>query len=226
MSTKILDTYLTENLITEISENSAEDSRYTLPDKMPDNKPDNEKNSPYAPEQGTTTSSTSNFTPADAGNGTADPQQDAADPATANQQKKQMNPWLAGTIGAVLGVIATSLVLNGSAFGTSSASREAMKEMENAVTLCGDPTGISISDEGRSLIFDAKGEEDLTGASYSDLMCVLAFLELPEYVLDKMTRTTALAGSQSATWNNYQAEWSYHPDRGMDGSVLVVDTDR
>lgn len=144
--------------------------------------------------------------------------------ANSKEWKKQMNPWLAGGIGVVTGIIATSLVLNGSNFGTDSASKEAIQQMEDALVLCDDPSGIYISDGGRSLLFDTKGEEERSGASISDLVCILAALEMPAHVADKMERTTALAGNQAATWNNFEAEWSYHPDRGMDGVVIVVDS--
>lgn len=139
-------------------------------------------------------------------------------------QKKQMNPWLAGGIGIVVGIIATSLVLNGSSFGADSAIKESIQQMEDAVALCDDPSGIHISDAGRSLLFDTKGEDEPSGASVSDLVCILAALEVPAHVVDKMDRTTALAGNQTATWNNFKAEWSYHPDRGMDGVIIVVDS--
>lgn len=157
--------------------------------------------------------------------GDSDPSQPYEFPADQEfvaPQKKQMNPWLAGAIGGAIGIVATSLVLVGGIPGFDSATTEAMNLMEDAVTLCGEPSGIYISDEGRSLLFDTKGEEESRGASVSDLGCILNALDIPEHALDKMGRTTALAGNQSATWGNFEAEWSYHPDRGMDGVVIVI----
>lgn len=141
------------------------------------------------------------------------------------KEKKQMNPWFAGGIGLLTGGIVTALVLNGTSLGTDSAANEAIQQLEDAVTLCDDPAGILISDEGRSLLFDTKGEEDRSGAAVADFACILAVLDVPAHVVDKMERTTALAGSQSASWNNFEAEWSYHPDRGLDGVLVVMDSE-
>lgn len=141
---------------------------------------------------------------------------------TSGAPKKQINPLLAGTIGAMIGVVATSLVFAGVIWGFNSPNNAAQEQLEAAVNGCGDPAGFSLSDEGRSLVFDTKGEEDYIGGSVSDLACILYALETPAHVIDQMDRTTALAGNQSATWDNFEIQWSYHPDRGMDGSIAVV----
>lgn len=135
-------------------------------------------------------------------------------------EKKQMSPWLAGGVGVLLGSLGTVTAFSVVELAGSAA---AVNLIEDTVTACGDPRGITIVDEGKSLLFDGEGEEDFGGASISDLACVFAGVDLPEHVLDQMSRTTAFAGNQSATWGDFEAHWTYHPDRGLDGAIRVVE---
>jgi hypothetical protein len=38
-----------------------------------------------------------------------------------------------------------------------------------------------------------------------------------------MDNTRALDGMQTASWGNYEASWTYHPDEGLD--VVVTEAD-
>lgn len=91
------------------------------------------------------------------------------------------------------------------------------------MSACDSPDGITIVDDGEALLFDSEGDEDYAGASVEELACVLIGLEMPSYVIDQMNRTTALAGNQTTSWDNYEVQWTYHPDRGLDGVVAVID---
>lgn len=135
-------------------------------------------------------------------------------------EKKQMNPWLAGGVGVLVGSFVTVMAIT---LMESASSLAAADLIEDTVAACGDPRGITIADEGKSLLFDTEGEEDLSGASLSDVACVFAGVEVPEHVLDQMSRTTALAGNQNATWGDFEAQWTYHPDRGLDGLIRVAE---
>lgn len=47
--------------------------------------------------------------------------------------------------------------------------------------------------------------------------CMLDQLNAPTYVVDQMLETRSLDGRQSTSWGEgVTAEWSYHPDNGLD----------
>lgn len=75
---------------------------------------------------------------------------------------------------------------------------------------------ITVGDGGSTLLIDHKGEEDTTGASIEDVVCVLFELGVPDSVVAQMDSTRALDGRQSAAWDGYEVSWAYHPDTGMD----------
>jgi hypothetical protein len=81
--------------------------------------------------------------------------------------------------------------------------------------------GISIDDDGKGMFLDGVGEEDLLGASYSDINCVLDAVNTPSSVSLQMDNTNALMGIQTASWDGLTASWSYHPDRGFDVSLRM-----
>jgi len=77
-------------------------------------------------------------------------------------------------------------------------------------------SGTSIADEGKTLVIDGKGEEDLRGVDLATLDCLLGRLEVPVAIKQKMFETRALDGRQDGSWGRLQASWSYHPDQGLD----------
>lgn len=81
--------------------------------------------------------------------------------------------------------------------------------------------GISIDDDGRGMFLDMEGDEDILGASYSDILCVLEAVDTPSSVLSQMDNTNSLMGIQNASWDGLTASWSYHPDRGLDISLRM-----
>lgn len=91
-----------------------------------------------------------------------------------------------------------------------------------AVDACGLSTsfGLSVGDEGDSVVLDMEGEEDFFGLPYNDVMCVLSELDMPDSVESMMLSTSALDGRQTAQWDDLSASWTYHPDDGLD--VIVT----
>lgn len=72
-------------------------------------------------------------------------------------------------------------------------------------------------DNGETLILDTPGdgslvEQDQTG-------CVLASIEIPERVEERINQTNSLMGMEHASTDAYDLEWSYHPDNGLYLSV-------
>jgi hypothetical protein len=79
----------------------------------------------------------------------------------------------------------------------------------------------SLGDSDHTLEIDTAGEDYGSGtATLTGLDCTLDFLNAPRSVRAKMESTRALDGMQSATWGNFEASWTYHPDQGLD--VIVT----
>lgn len=75
---------------------------------------------------------------------------------------------------------------------------------------------ITVADSGATLLLDHQGEDEATGASLDDVVCVLVMLDVPTSVLAEMDSTRALDGRMSASWDGFDVSWSYHPDSGID----------
>ena len=74
---------------------------------------------------------------------------------------------------------------------------------------------VDLEDDGASLFIDSEGE-DAIGASIDDAVLALMALDVPDSVLNRMENTRALDGTQEATWGDFTAIWTYHPDDGLD----------
>lgn len=75
----------------------------------------------------------------------------------------------------------------------------------------------NVDDDGRSISFDTKGEDDTSGDDVKVVACALVGLHVPDSIIQRLNHTRALDGTQSADWDKgkYKATWSYHPDSGM-----------
>lgn len=115
--------------------------------------------------------------------------------------------------------------------GSKIADAEASTRLEQAVDSCkpyeGDtPRGIpydnyiTTGDAGRSLSMSTEGTES-SGATLTDVVCVLALLQTPEAVISRMGQTRALDGMQEATWDGLRGWWTYHPDAGF--NIVIED---
>lgn len=99
---------------------------------------------------------------------------------------------------------------------TISACSLGFNKFEKAQETCGVTSGIALSDGGTTLTIDTMGEEDWSGASYSDMNCILDALEVPQYIREEISNTNSLMGRQTAEYEGIKLSWSYHPDRGAD----------
>lgn len=83
--------------------------------------------------------------------------------------------------------------------------------------------GVRIADGGKTLILSSAGEES-SGIPVESVACVLGATKIPEHVAAKMQATRALDGQQAASWEGFEASWTYHPDDGL--NIILVDTYR
>ena len=84
-------------------------------------------------------------------------------------------------------------------------------------TYC-DSTYATVGSDGSYLSIDTNPYDidDYTASgSIQAIISVNAALGLPDYIFDDMSRTTALMGRQSASFDDVTVSWSYHPDKGL-----------
>jgi hypothetical protein len=150
----------------------------------------------------------------------AEPSTTGAPAGAPNKVPKHPSPWLVGAGGLVVGLaIGVAIGFSAGAAPTADSSSEAIT---NAVQTCAlvDTVGVTVMDGGNSVMLETAGN-DTKGAPYSDVVCVLDALEIPESVKSRMASTRSLDGMQDAAWPGYAASWNYHPDNGMN---LIVET--
>jgi hypothetical protein len=82
---------------------------------------------------------------------------------------------------------------------------------------------ITVEDGGTSIIVDGPPDDTNTNTFYPDLASLLTALDVPAYVVDQIDSTSSLQGLREASWNGIEAQWSYHPDNGLD--LTLVDTE-
>ncbi|WP_341935300.1 hypothetical protein MRBLWO14_000945 [Microbacterium sp. LWO14-1.2] len=74
---------------------------------------------------------------------------------------------------------------------------------------------IRVGDDGDTLLIDTQGD-DSPGARFTDTACVLVALGVPDSTVARMDSTRAMDGVQSDEFDGIKAQWSYHPDNGLD----------
>ncbi|MBB4139235.1 hypothetical protein [Microbacterium invictum] len=80
---------------------------------------------------------------------------------------------------------------------------------------------VSVEDGGQTLIVATKPQDDdVLGVSSLALTCVQESLEMPKWLIESMGQTRSLDGRLSGEWDSFSAQWSYHPDNGV--NLIIV----
>ena len=97
--------------------------------------------------------------------------------------------------------------------------------LSDAVASCGldGASGITFAEDGQSLVFDGKGEEDFTGGEFSDVECLLTGVEAPSTVWAQMLQTSSADGQQEFEFDGISVSWGYHPNSGLDTTFVILD---
>jgi hypothetical protein len=127
--------------------------------------------------------------------------------------KNNNKPLIIGaSVGAGVLLVAAGIFLSGG----PTALERAYESCNLASTF-----GASLDDDGKGLFIDMKGEDEVLGADYDDIMCAVEDLEMSPSIRSQMANTSALMGVQNASWDGISASWTYHPDRGLDISFSL-----
>ena len=54
------------------------------------------------------------------------------------------------------------------------------------------------------------------------LKSAITALKLPDYIYQRMLKTTALRGRQEVTVNGINVSWTYHPDKGLEAIFTIA----
>jgi hypothetical protein len=82
----------------------------------------------------------------------------------------------------------------------------------------------AVGDDGSSLELDMEGEDYGSGElSFTNIACALEELDIPDSVMSKMDSTRSLDGRVTEDWNGIEANWTYHPDDGLDVILELKD---
>lgn len=148
---------------------------------------------------------------------------DASISSSTRPARRTYPAWVLPTATGVLGIAIGAALLGAITTARDSAARsDVLSEVVEACDLTAAP-GINLADEGRSITFDMKGEEDTSGADLPDITCLFSQLDMTSAVLSHIDQTTSMDGRQTETWKTFSVSWSYHPDRGLDGVLTVTD---
>lgn len=136
-------------------------------------------------------------------------------------RKSRRSPWLFASIGGAIG-LALGLVIGlvaVPAIGTGIMSQaEALAPSPFVVALdtcdLSDSAYATIGDDGASLELQSEGDEAV-GMSADEFVCVIEALDVSDAVISRLETTRALDGRQEASWGNFSASWTYHPDNGV-----------
>lgn len=72
-----------------------------------------------------------------------------------------------------------------------------------------------LGDAGRTITLQSESTRGTGGLPVDDVMCVLKKNNVPDSVVAQIEGTRALDGTQKASWDKFQASWTYHPDNGL-----------
>lgn len=115
----------------------------------------------------------------------------------------------------------------------SSGDSELRKEIRSEVSLGSETGGLeeiasacfltkNLSSDKQSIKVDTKGEEDSDGDGVFSAFCLLRAAVMPDFVFDSIRETRALDGRVEETFDGYRVSWNYHPDSGLNLSLIFV----
>lgn len=117
---------------------------------------------------------------------------------------------------AALGVLVALSACGGGSDTASSASATQESLIQKSIHECGlkGSNFMSLGDDGNTLTLQGAPKYG-DGLSFDQIKCVVTTTGGPDSVASKMGQTRALDGMQNATWGDYEATWTFHPDNGM-----------
>ena len=65
--------------------------------------------------------------------------------------------------------------------------------------------------------------DDYYNATYLEILkSAITALKLPDYIYQRMLKTTAMQGRQEVTANGITVSWTYHPNKGLEAMFTIA----
>lgn len=65
--------------------------------------------------------------------------------------------------------------------------------------------------------------DDYYNATYLEILkSAITTLKLPDYIYQRMLKTTAMQGRQEVTANGITVSWTYHPNKGLEAMFTIA----
>ena len=65
--------------------------------------------------------------------------------------------------------------------------------------------------------------DDYYNATYLEILkSAITALKLPDYIYQRMLKTTAMQGRQEVTTNGITVSWTYHPNKGLEAMFTIA----
>ena len=80
----------------------------------------------------------------------------------------------------------------------------------------------NLSSDEQSIEVDTKGEDESDGDGVASAFCLLRATVAPDFIFDSIKQTRALDGRLEETYGEYRVSWNYHPDSGLNLSLIFV----
>lgn len=65
--------------------------------------------------------------------------------------------------------------------------------------------------------------DDYYNATYLEILkSAITALKLPDYIYQRMLKTTAMQGRQEVTANGITVSWTYHPSKGLEAMFTIA----
>lgn len=89
--------------------------------------------------------------------------------------------------------------------------------LEQAKQECAEETdAVRVGDDGQSMVISRVAADENPGADLFELTCILSVVEMPDAAVSQLDSTRALDGRQDASWDDFTASWTYHPNSGLE----------
>ncbi|QIK63850.1 hypothetical protein G7068_12095 [Leucobacter viscericola] len=141
-----------------------------------------------------------------------DPVEPPVEPKKRPNKKALVITIAAVVVVAIIAAIITFIALSANA--RANQISDASKMCEAA------PFGYDIIDDGDAVEF--MGAAKSGGADSDVVFCILHELGAPQSIETKVGQTRSLDGTREAEWDGWKAQWTYHPDSGLN---LLVERD-
>lgn len=121
----------------------------------------------------------------------------------------------------VAALIVAALIVGGGVALVKAVNAKDKNPIKDAAESCG--VTQYLGDRGASISLRAFGSLEWSADNNTGAQCLLKELEAPDRVITQMNQTRGVDGTLEASWGDFNAFWSYHPDNGFNLTVYEAD---